>query len=77
MWEVVCSPMLKHPFPLKYQPYNRYSMEKSLFTAWGGELRGLVEAEKDREKQREKEEVDASHEHLERNGEKRDRERRE
>ena len=27
-------PMLRHPFPLNYQPYNGYSMEYNLFRAW-------------------------------------------
>jgi hypothetical protein len=32
--------MLRHPFPLRYQPYNRYSKARSLFGyekgSWGG-----------------------------------------
>ena len=30
--------MLRHPFPLRYQPYDRFNIEYSLFRAWEGEL---------------------------------------
>ena len=44
-------PMPRHPFPLRDQPLMLwYSIEKSLFRAWGGKLR-VVEAEKGREKE--------------------------
>ena len=39
--------MLRHPFPLRYQPYDRYKMEESLFIACGGVDVGM-ETEKGR-----------------------------
>lgn len=30
---------LRHPFPMRDQPYNECGMEQSLFRAWEGELR--------------------------------------
>ena len=49
--------MLRHPFPLRDQPYNRISREKSLFIAWEVELsrdEKTGEAEEDRKRRQRK-----------------------
>lgn len=45
---------LRHPFPMRDQPYNECGMEQSLFRAWEGELR-RKKRQKGRGKEREKE----------------------